>query len=57
LNQEEGCVSSLKLTNVYFTANAGKDITISLPQTWALLDGSQSSDDIKITNWKWEQLR
>jgi hypothetical protein len=33
------------------------DITVSLPQTWVLLDGSQSSDDIKITTWKWEQLR
>ncbi|XP_023702907.1 dyslexia-associated protein KIAA0319-like protein isoform X3 [Cryptotermes secundus] len=44
-------------TNKPPAANAGMDITVSLPQTWALLDGSQSSDDNKITAWKWEQLR
>ncbi|XP_021932800.1 dyslexia-associated protein KIAA0319-like protein isoform X2 [Zootermopsis nevadensis] len=43
-------------TNKPPVANAGKDITVSLPQTWVLLDGSQSSDDIQITAWKWEQL-
>jgi len=36
---------------------AGKNLTLSLPQTWALLDGSKSSDDIGITKWKWHQVR
>jgi len=44
-------------TNKPPVANAGKNVTVSLPQTWVLLDGSQSNDDNKITAWKWEQLR
>jgi len=36
---------------------AGKNLTLSLPQTWALLDGSKSSDDIGIKKWKWHQIR
>lgn len=44
-------------TNKPPVANAGKDISVSLPQTWVLLNGSQSNDDNKITAWKWEQLR
>ncbi|PSN49545.1 hypothetical protein C0J52_04994 [Blattella germanica] len=44
-------------TNKPPVANAGADATVSLPQTLVLLDGSQSSDDIKITNWQWEQIR
>lgn len=55
--KKESCILSLDSASVYSTANAGMDITVSLPQTWALLDGSQSSDDNKITAWKWEQLR
>lgn len=43
----------------FFTilAIAGKNLTLSLPQTWALLDGSKSSDDIGIQKWKWYQIR
>lgn len=45
------------IANFFFTANAGEDQVIALPQTWATLDGKQSSDDIKIVGWKWEQIR
>jgi hypothetical protein len=55
--EEESCILSFDSANVHSTANAGMDISVSLPQTWALLDGSQSNDDNKITAWKWEQLR
>ncbi|XP_072383084.1 dyslexia-associated protein KIAA0319-like protein [Diabrotica undecimpunctata] len=43
-------------TNKPPTANAGQNITISLPQTWALLDASNSTDDNKIMEFKWELL-
>ncbi|KAK9507074.1 hypothetical protein O3M35_008896 [Rhynocoris fuscipes] len=41
-------------TNKPPTANAGPNVTIALPQTWALLNGSLSSDDISIEKWNWE---
>jgi hypothetical protein len=41
----------------FFLAIAGKNLTLSLPQTWALLDGSKSNDDIGIQKWKWYQIR
>ncbi|KAG8272483.1 hypothetical protein J6590_040638 [Homalodisca vitripennis] len=44
-------------TNKPPTANAGKNMTVSLPQTTVLLDGSKSSDDIKIVSWNWEMVR
>lgn len=38
-------------------ANAGLDQKITLPlQGPLLLNGSASKDDIKITQWKWEQV-
>ncbi|XP_050549172.1 dyslexia-associated protein KIAA0319-like protein [Daktulosphaira vitifoliae] len=43
-------------TNKPPNAVAGKNDTISLPQTWTLLDGSKSSDDIGIQKWKWHQI-
>ncbi|XP_046672633.1 dyslexia-associated protein KIAA0319 [Homalodisca vitripennis] len=43
-------------TNKPPTANAGKNMTVSLPQTTVLLDGSKSSDDIKIVSWNWEMV-
>lgn len=43
-------------TNKPPTANAGTNKTIALPQTWVLLNGSQSSDDIGIAKWQWEQI-
>lgn len=43
---------------MYFVlAIAGKNLTLSLPQTWAWLDGSKSNDDIGIEKWKWYQIR
>lgn len=43
-------------TNKPPIANAGHNLTISLPQTWILLDASNSTDDNKIVDFKWEQL-
>jgi len=41
---------------ILLAAMAGKDVTVSLPQTWATLDGSGSSDDVKLTSFKWKKL-
>ncbi|KAL3274510.1 hypothetical protein HHI36_015893 [Cryptolaemus montrouzieri] len=43
-------------TNKPPIAEAGLNVTISLPQTWAVVDGRNSSDDNKITGFKWEQI-
>lgn len=43
-------------TNKPPVANAGQNITISLPQTWVVLDASNSTDDNKILAFKWEEL-
>ncbi|KAK7867796.1 hypothetical protein R5R35_001209 [Gryllus longicercus] len=43
-------------TNKPPVANAGTDIVVSLPQNTAVLDGSQSSDDIKLKAFQWDQL-
>lgn len=43
-------------TNKPPIAEAGANITISLPQTWAIVDATNSSDDNKITAFKWEQV-
>lgn len=42
-------------TNLPPVANAGQNFTVNLPQTWALLNGSQSTDDIKIVEYQWKQ--
>ncbi|XP_043477111.1 dyslexia-associated protein KIAA0319-like protein [Leptopilina heterotoma] len=44
-------------TNKPPKANAGDDITIALPQTETVLNGSRSKDDIKIVSYHWEQIR
>lgn len=43
-------------TNLPPVANAGQNSSINLPQTWAILNGSQSTDDIKIVEFKWKQI-
>lgn len=43
-------------TNQPPVAKAGDNITISLPQTWVILDGKNSTDDNKIVEYKWEQI-
>ncbi|KAJ8931838.1 hypothetical protein NQ314_015235, partial [Rhamnusium bicolor] len=43
-------------TNKPPVANAGQNLTISLPQTWVELDASNSTDDNKIMEFKWEQI-
>ncbi|XP_050082789.1 dyslexia-associated protein KIAA0319-like protein [Anopheles aquasalis] len=37
-------------------AKASSSGTISLPQNWAILNGNESSDDIKIVTYHWQQL-
>lgn len=37
-------------------ANAGPNQTITLPQTWATLNASNTTHDAKITSYKWIQL-
>lgn len=44
-------------TNKPPTADAGENITISLPQTWIVLDGNKSKDDNKIVSYGWEQIQ
>ncbi len=34
----------------------GLNQTINLPQTWAVLNGTESKDDIKITQFFWRQI-
>lgn len=43
-------------TNQPPVARAGENITISLPQTWVVIDASNSTDDNKIVAYKWEQV-
>ncbi|CAG9767299.1 unnamed protein product [Ceutorhynchus assimilis] len=43
-------------TNKPPVAEAGQNITISLPQTWTIVDGSNSTDDNHIASFKWEQV-
>lgn len=43
-------------TNRPPAAEAGGNVSISLPQTWTTLDGSGSKDDNKIVSYNWEQL-
>lgn len=44
-------------TNKPPVAEAGDNITISLPQTWVLLNANKSKDDNKIESFKWEQVQ
>ncbi|XP_075723202.1 dyslexia-associated protein KIAA0319-like protein isoform X4 [Rhipicephalus microplus] len=40
------------------TANAGKDMRVSLPiDKPIMLDGSHSTDDVGITSWHWSQIQ
>ncbi|XP_011500564.1 PREDICTED: dyslexia-associated protein KIAA0319 [Ceratosolen solmsi marchali] len=43
-------------TNMPPKADAGDDITIALPQTEAILNGSRSKDDFKIVFYYWEEI-
>ncbi|XP_060521492.1 dyslexia-associated protein KIAA0319 homolog [Cylas formicarius] len=43
-------------TNKPPIANAGENITLSLPQTWAVLNASKSTDDNQIMSFRWEQV-
>lgn len=41
----------------FVLADAGDDISIALPVTRAVLNGTKSKDDIKIVLYHWEQIR
>jgi len=41
----------------FVVADAGDDISIALPTTRAVLNGTRSKDDIKIVLYHWEQVR
>lgn len=43
-------------TNLPPVARAGKNVTLSLPLTWTLLNANESADDIKITQYFWKQI-
>lgn len=43
-------------TNLPPIAKAGKNITISLPQSWIILNANESTDDVKITQYYWKML-
>lgn len=43
-------------TNLPPVARAGKNVTISLPQTWTIINANESTDDIKITQYYWKQI-
>lgn len=36
-------------------ANAGGDQSLTLPLNYLILNGSNSHDDLKITNWTWSR--
>lgn len=43
-------------TNLPPIAKAGNDTTINLPVNWAVLNATESTDDIKITQYFWKQI-
>ena len=43
-------------TNQAPVANAGEVKKVQLPKSVFILDGSKSSDDLKIAKWKWSRL-
>ncbi|CRL01795.1 CLUMA_CG015011, isoform A [Clunio marinus] len=43
-------------TNLPPLARAGRNSTITLPTTWILLNATESTDDIKITQYYWKQI-
>ena len=43
-------------TNEAPVANAGSPKKVNLPKSVFILDGSKSTDDLKIAKWKWSRL-
>lgn len=43
-------------TNLPPVASAGQNMTINLPQTWTILNATQSKDDIKIVSYQWRLM-
>ena len=44
---------TLKEENEKPKANAGGDLSVSLPLKWIILNGSSSTDDLGIESWLW----
>lgn len=40
-------------SNAAPVANAGGDLDVTLPVSVILINGSKSSDDLRIAKWKW----
>lgn len=36
-------------------ADAGRDVTIQMPQDFVTLDGSKSRDDVEVVKYEWKQ--
>lgn len=51
------CAASYVILINFVVADAGDDISIALPTTRAVLNGTKSKDDIKIVLYHWEQVR
>lgn len=45
-----------KPTNLPPIANAGTNQTINLPKSWTLLNGTMSTDNVRISRYEWTQL-
>lgn len=43
-------------TNKPPQANAGQNVTVILPQTWTVLNATNSTDDVKISSYLWTQI-
>ncbi|XP_026472813.1 dyslexia-associated protein KIAA0319-like protein [Ctenocephalides felis] len=48
-------VTVLQTQNSRPVANAGGDQSLTLPLNYLILNGSNSHDDLKITNWTWSR--
>eukprot|EP00095_Tigriopus_kingsejongensis_P001489 maker-scaffold124_size330879-snap-gene-1.31 protein:Tk01489 transcript:maker-scaffold124_size330879-snap-gene-1.31-mRNA-1 annotation:"hypothetical protein L798_13730" len=55
-SQDEVKVYVKAPTSIPPSANAGINQEISLPQTWVILDGSASKDDVRIASYNWTQV-
>ena len=56
--------NKLTFVSLYFSehnkppvAKVGKDVTIFLPRDTVILNGTNSTDDQKISSYKWNQVR
>ena len=48
---------NLLIFNNTISADAGEDMTVVLPKSTITVNGSNSTDDIKIVAWQWHKLK